>query len=240
MPGYFCNSTLLLCQDLQLEDQYCSNDYECANNLLCNFNTCVEYYSLSLGQLTDNINYNGFSEACQTGFAVKNNNNDAVCAIAPMSQQWPNLCSPGSLCYDIRSLYSKPCTCGYTEDGSAYCPPFEGDPPLQMAIENQQVLMGINHICNTASRFSEVCFNHTKEYLGNFYAYAMNMTLYTNYPYLQSNSYCVKKVYTNEFWNLELEEEKWDKEEKDDHPGDHDDDELAESLILSLLIINYF
>ncbi|CAG9329605.1 unnamed protein product [Blepharisma stoltei] len=239
MPGYFCNTTLMLCQDLQVEGQYCSLTYECANYLICDQKACIAYYSLDIGEITDNADFNGFSQSCASGFAVPFQNGLFKCAEPPVSNEWPDQCRPGvDICYDKTGNFSKPCTCGFTEDGESFCPLFEGDSPLQNAIANQNTLLEINQICNTVSRFSENCFLQTKDYLGVYYDYILNLTEYMYYPYLQGNSYCVKEVYTYNFWRLVEEEIKWDKDEKDDHPGDHDDDEIAIQLICSGILLN--
>jgi hypothetical protein len=74
---------------------------------------------------------------CEGGYAIYSTAKSAFVCTAPKltNLDTPKTCNPGTTCLSPGDLYSKPCTCGFTEGGNAYCPFFEGDAPLQKAIQ---------------------------------------------------------------------------------------------------------
>ena len=219
MPGFFCNQTSLICQILRKKQQNCDFWYECSNNLVCSLGVCINYFSLPNGAIT-NLYSNGYSEACYSGFAVSSNNNLYTCVNAPISGS--NICyNIGQLCYDSSHTYSKPCQCGLGASNSLYCPSFEGDSYLQNAIANLNNLMMWNQMCNTASRISEACFLRNSYYLGIYYYFATNFTVYQNYSALKNTPVCLEEVYLYETFEDQVKLQNW--ENSQNNPGDNDD-----------------
>ena len=193
MPGFFCNQTSLVCQALRKRQQSCAETYQCGTTLICNFQTCVPYYSV-MNQGITNVYSNGFSQACASGFAVPYND-QFICANPPISASVNTCKNPGDLCYDSSGIYPNVCQCGIGASNSIYCPPFQGDEFLQNAITYQMALMQWNQMCNTFSRFSETCFLRNQEYLGTYYYYITNLTVYNNYPQLVNTQSCLESTY---------------------------------------------
>ncbi|CAG9335540.1 unnamed protein product [Blepharisma stoltei] len=229
-PGLYCNTTTKVCDAQKVEGVNCASDYECLNNMTCNLGICIPYYSLPVGSVTNSVNSAGFSRACNFGFANLTTTTaplKGICAKPPVSPSTgPIQCQPGAKCLDKTGTYSKICTCGLNEFGTAYCPSFEGDIYLKNSIIHMKTLMTKNKICNTESRFEERCFLRDLNNLETYYFYVTNFTMYLQLPALQENTECVKSIYTEDFW-------RWMKESYDHSAG-------IMATLASLLAIQVF
>lgn len=142
-PGLYCNFALgepFKCTEQVGLGMNCTSEFDCENYLGCNLGTCVKYYSLSNGEMTDSLLSSGGAELCSSGYAVLTTTEEplvGICSPAPVSSgPTPIECTIGTMCQSFNNLASKPCSCGYNGFGKSYCPLFEGDTPLVLAIYN--------------------------------------------------------------------------------------------------------
>jgi len=142
-PGLFCDfadGEPFLCQTQVALGMNCSSDFDCKNYLGCNLGQCVKYFSLPSGARTDSMLSSGLAELCASGYATVVSEEEpvwGVCGPAPVSAAvGPIECVPGTMCKSFNNVSQKPCTCGYNSAGKSYCPLFEGDQPLVLAIYN--------------------------------------------------------------------------------------------------------
>lgn len=239
MSGMYCDVESLSCQETKTIDQICYTSYACDSMLTCNLGKCVRMYSLEIGSKTDVVKGYGYAEACESGFAQSDDSGEFVCANPPKSPEGgPFECDPGSLCYSDDGQHSRPCTCGYNEDGIAYCPEFEGDTHLQKAITLFRSLPFAHTVCNSFSRNSVECLigSGNKNHMDTYFEYMTNKTMYQYFPYLQNNSDCVKEVYTSYFWGLKIEWKDADEDDKDEKDDFASRIVAAVGLLVGLLI----
>jgi len=105
-PGLFCNATTTTthpnstCQAQVAQGQACGSEYDCQNSFTCSLGLCIPYVSLPIGQTTDVVDYNGFSMACETGFAnvMQTTPLTGTCAIAPKSTANEQYCIHNTEC----------------------------------------------------------------------------------------------------------------------------------------------
>lgn len=142
-PGLFCDfadAEPFVCKVQVALGMNCSSDFDCENYMGCNLGECVKYYSLSNGAMTDSMLSSGYAELCGSGYATLVNEEEpisGVCSPAPVSAAiGPIECVAGTMCKSFNNVSQKPCTCGYSSEGKSYCPLFEGDQPLTLAIYN--------------------------------------------------------------------------------------------------------
>lgn len=193
-PGLYCGSTHL-CEPLLTAGHACIADTDCTTFLICNLGTCTKAYSLSIGSQVASTS--AYSKACMSGFATSNLTG-SYCAAAPVSPSALRTCTPGTLCYDSTTTYSKPCTCGI--NGISYCPSFEGDIYLQDAIKAYSTLEQVGNLCNVVSGVNVFCFGNSTSNMLNYYYHSTNLTYYLELPYLQNQEDCMKYVFNQEFW----------------------------------------
>jgi hypothetical protein len=136
----FADAEPFVCKAQVALGMNCSSDFDCENYMGCNLGECVKYYSLSNGAMTDSMLSSGYAELCGSGYATLVNEEEpisGVCSPAPVSAAvGPIECVAGTMCKSFNNVSQKPCTCGYSSDGKSYCPLFEGDQPLTLAIYN--------------------------------------------------------------------------------------------------------
>lgn len=126
-------SKLNFCVPQRQEQEMCSSDFDCRNNLACANGQCMRYGSLSDYEMSDN------AMACESGFNGEvllgwDNNKKSVCLPTPkiVSEQM----APDYRCQNVKDscvyesvlesgeVYqmSQQCKCGLTEQGSSFCP----------------------------------------------------------------------------------------------------------------------
>lgn len=239
MPGFFCNQNTFLCQSLRARYESCQNTYECNTYLLCNFNICINYYSVQ-DKETTSIYQNGYSEACASGFAVPSAFG-FICSSPPISANANTCKNIGDICYDSTGFFAKTCACGLGSSNALYCPSFEGDLYLQNAIQYQNSLMMWNQMCNTLSRFSESCFLRNSQYLGIYYYYITNLTMYLNYPQLSNSQSCLEQTFLYSDYQDSENLLKWEKNQNN-NPGDNDDSyaEFRKVFIRLIILANFY
>jgi len=183
-PGLYCygSTGVKTCQPVATLGQSCVST-PCQSTLLCDLNVCVQYYSKSLGSVTQDV-VGFFARACQSGFAIKDTAGDYLCELAPISSTPGAKCTPGSFCIDSSGKYGKPCVCGF--DGNGYCQAFEGDSYLQNAIKSFNKIQNVQ--CNQALGISSGCYERSLLNLLEYYYYESNYTMYEALPYFQGSA----------------------------------------------------
>lgn len=154
----------------------------------------------------------GFATTCKSGYArYQPTTMKYMCDIAPGTNGTPpNTCHLGSSCAaNDNSGYTKPCACGYTAEGSSFCPYFEGDSPLQYAIGNFTKLIAMDNSnkftssCGTYSRFTEYCYADENGIVQPYFNFALNFLMYRDGVQLKNNPDCVTKVYERVYYEEE-------------------------------------
>jgi hypothetical protein len=244
MPGFYCSQNSSICERLKLKSEYCEFTYECSNYLICNLNTCINYFSLQLNEITDicDLDEHGtclYSFACSSGFAY-NKAGQYICATAPTSQLKNPCLRAGDICMDKSNRYPHVCTCSIQEvfngvESVVYCPPFAGDINFLNAMINLKQLLNWNQVCNARSRLSYRCFLRNDEYLGIYYYYVTNLTLFRNYTKLYSVKNCIKKNFMHQEYLNEQYLKDWIKQQE--KKSQDDDDSFSNWLIPSLFSV---
>ena len=131
--GLFCNETIEICQKLKDVGEYCTNQYECKNNLGCMNNTCFEYYSIDEGIYLQKKGSKAFKNLCKYG-QVDERNGRCLGKLKYYNVDSSKIdsngfvrCEIGELCNytsggDEKNIISKPCECGFNKYGYSYCP----------------------------------------------------------------------------------------------------------------------
>lgn len=188
----------------------CVLDDECNLQSVCDNGVCVGYFSLGSHNYTTNANGFGFSYTCESGWSVPFNTTHYSCMPlekAPKSPKTgPKPCNIGDLCPPAQTgagYDSKPCTCGLNNNGTAYCPLFEGDAQLQDAISNWKAIVDDYDHCNTISRWDAGCFQGYNGYFPDEYFYFKgNLSEYLNWPLIVDADECAMEVYLHDHWYL--------------------------------------
>lgn len=242
MPGFFCNQTSKVCEKLKYKSGACRFDYECSNYLLCNLGSCINYFSLDNNENTDICELDSenrclYSFACSSGFAYSSTTpGQYICATAPSSQKSNPCLYAGQPCSDKDGKYYHTCSCSMKEvfngnNTPVYCPPFAGDNYFQNVIVNLNLLLNWNQVCNTRSRLSLRCFLRSNEYLGYYFFYITNLTMFVNYTKMYEVQDCIKKVYSPQEYLNEQYLKEWVKK---NNGKNHDhDDSWSQYLVVS-------
>lgn len=199
-PGLFCNFTSFKCEYNVPIGGDCTHSYACQNNLTCNLGTCIQLFSLAIGQAVDNATNYGYSQACASGFAAYDTTKlNKVCATAPISSGVVNaLCNPGSVCNDSTGVYTKICQCG--TNGNAYCPTFEGDPAAVKMNSYHQKFANYSTNCNSAN-IDAYCFKKSSSMMKNYENYYINYVQYYDGPTLNgTEDSFLADLYFSEYW----------------------------------------
>lgn len=208
-PGLHCDALTLTCQPQLTEGETCNSDFDCLNNLLCNFTTCIAYLSGANGALVSRLDnaLTGLSLSCASGFAIESEG-FYECAAAPkIKGKIPQYCDLGYTCSDTTGKYSVPCQCGVNTEANAICALFPGDAPVVTALKNMQLILAENGGCNTASRFSFNCFAaQGPANLQNYYNFATSYSLImgNTYPTVTGSDECLQEIYASEYYYLTL------------------------------------
>lgn len=244
MPGFYCDQTTLVCEKLKSKSTPCKHNYECSNYLLCNLGTCINYFSLQNNENTD-IFVDGYSFACSSGFAVPTSNASIYnCVSAPLSKKQNTCKYKNQPCYDNSGLYQHNCTCSFAQvnnglSTSLYCPPYVGDIYFQNVMSNLKYLLNWNSVCNTLSRLHERCFMRSDDYLGYYYFYVTNLTMFVNYSSIYQVQDCIQRtVMYKEYRNQELLEEWIKNHEQGSGSNDYSFGQLIKPLLAVLGIFN--
>lgn len=251
-PGYYCSLDTLTCKALVAAGGACTTEYDCQIHNTCDGGKCVQYFSLANGSTTSlGTNPQGLSPTCATGYGRwLPTKNTFQCEEAPSSSGTPLAsCHLGSQCGSTsNSGYYKPCSCGYTAEGSSFCPYFEGDSPLQHAIGNYTQLIAMNskftESCGTYSRFSEYCYMDANGPVKPYFDFVLSYLVYQDGVNLVNNPECVTKVFERMYYEEEQEEQDEDDNpynphHHDDTDDDSDDDSFAAFFALPLLLLGF-
>ena len=131
--GLFCNETIGICKKLKNKGEYCTNQYECKNNLGCMNNTCVEYYSLQAGSYVEKKGIKDFKVLCKFG-EVDERSGKCLDELKYYNVKPENIdsngfvkCEINEICNytsgdDLNEIYTKKCECGFNKNGTSYCP----------------------------------------------------------------------------------------------------------------------
>lgn len=214
-PGLQCDLETLTCQQQLGVYEPCVDDYQCQNNLLCEWNStqqnlaCTEYFSIPVGGTVTRMDNaaSGLSFGCVSAFAAGTGEEGVyTCKPAPVNLQKLTLpCDAGVPCSDTTKTYSVPCQCGYNEHAEAFCALFPGDPPAQTALKSLQAFLQTNSMCNTFSRFSFNCFaTNGLADISAFYQFAANYSLLmgNTYTATMNSAECLQQVYSSDYYNL--------------------------------------
>lgn len=200
-----------VCEDLVQVGGQCASDYQCVQNAGCDVSIsevsgiCVRYFSKAAGQPLANC-VSGSSLLCESSSCTEGPTGALCMGLVQSNSPVPAQCSPGALCTSTldsatNTALNSLCTCGFTSNGTAYCPAFPGDPvgvqyfsSLLKWTQSSAILQ-----CNTQRRLSLYClYSHwdTEDYLQYLVAY-FGMTMYVQ---IQANPVCVKEVFTDTYW----------------------------------------
>ena len=127
-----------------------------------------------------------------------------TCAESRRSQFPSSPCSSDSDCSLVNSAgkvvgYSE-CSCGYNGGGFSYCALAEGDDEFINIINTFQYILLRSFNCHTLLRFGPCKYLYNDEYLD----YQRAVKKYQMSPTLIFNDPCIKSIYTNAYWSLNL------------------------------------
>ena len=124
--GLYCGSDST-CKNWNLLNQLCGGtDGECASYLICHQNKCIVPGTVAIGQAA----FNPF--ACSTLFTMETTPGNFICASGPILTNSQACPVNGKCGYSIGTApnvinVSESCQCGYTPNGSSFCPKGLGD-----------------------------------------------------------------------------------------------------------------
>lgn len=202
--GLYCLDSICWFQRDEYEE--CSQDTDCKNNMGCyikninNLGYCVKYYSLPEKDWVYNCN-NQRSDFCESGNCA-GPGGKGVCIDGIKPRYLQTTCKKDSDCIGEGfgwEFYST-CECGYNGKGTMYCQPFLGD---YLGVEYLKLLKSWYSsdkisTCHTDRRMSEECMKQWKSYQ----EYLKALYLWSFFPQIQENDECVRKIYTDYYWEL--------------------------------------
>mmetsp|Transcript_16821 Transcript_16821/g.30069 ORF Transcript_16821/g.30069 Transcript_16821/m.30069 type:complete len:356 (+) Transcript_16821:20627-21694(+) len=209
--GLYCNKVSNECT-IQVEaGGSCEDDYQCVNNAACDGKICTQYFSVDANKQVSQCE-NNTSYLCITGTCIASGAT-YVCSFAPKSNSTlPVTCTSSSACKSQplsnfnNQAFTTNCECGYNDEGTAYCGLQKGDLLYMKYWVITVSWMRTSEImyCNTERRFAENCqatyWTSKSLELYNYYQQTV-----TNYPLLQNNTNCIKKIFFPNYYTLEDE-----------------------------------
>lgn len=200
--GLWCEGGFCVTQ-IPKDHSGCTTDFDCANNLGCNYGVCLPYFSLAAGQSVEFCEDNHSLMCKYWGCA------DSTClGKLKSADSYPILCAHDDDCASEKVdgvTYYSPCTCGYNKESLSYCQLFPGDGPAKDYTDALKDYIDGTAIfnCNTERRFDLECYKY--HYRMHYYdILTYYRTKYELYPQIQGNDDCVREVYTLEYkWAIE-------------------------------------
>lgn len=200
-PGHFCNNSE--CSPLIKANgtvQGCNDDFDCDYNSGCKIGQCIKYFSIPAGKsVVDCIN--GINLLCQYGACqtdrIAGNN---YCTKNTTTQgSLPKPCDGDADC--VFDTFTSGCRCGLNPMSQAYCNLAPGDPDFKSLISLSQLWLNSKNVtkCNTERRLSSKCI-HTYADSRFYSSYEYYHQKVLNYPKIQSNDDCIKKIFTSDYW----------------------------------------
>jgi len=100
---------------------------------------------------------------------------------------------------DGQNIVLSTCTCGWNNNGTAFCAPLVGDQPgVNYVTSTVSILKKTVNKCNTARRGMEGCLKTIGESVYHDAIVAWWGFYY--YPQLQGNDVCVKTIISHDYW----------------------------------------
>ena len=211
-PGLMCAANDTCQPQIAIGKSGCRDKYDCVNNAQCNFTRgvsdglCVELMSGGIGERVSDCVASS-SQVCSSGVCEATGifGSFGVC-IKPFRSKVsnPNMCTDDTQCIGTNGKDDVigTCRCGYNEQGFAYCEAFPGDfegtnylSTWYYALEDSQ------GECNTKRRDKTGCL----EVIDWVEEVTQATFMFENYPWIVNNDYCVKQIYTNEYWSSALQ-----------------------------------
>ena len=118
----YCDAIKKVCIPAKKKGENCGEQERCDVSLVCNNNTCIDIGSLEL-----DVQATAFA-ACKSFYLF-----DGKCAVGPKLErgatdpkEGPIVCTKECV-YSGLENFTKPCSCGKTTNGTAFCNPGKGD-----------------------------------------------------------------------------------------------------------------
>lgn len=131
----------------------CTREYQCGNNAFCHNSTCVEYYSLEVGTVVDQLL--DLDMACKYGYLK----DGKTCAERKYKGEVTDgvvKCNYGDVCeYDVDGqTVNMTCQCGYNANGQGYCPYDHKNHEKVWSSFYTKLRQVLDNQCHTVNRFT--------------------------------------------------------------------------------------
>jgi hypothetical protein len=216
-PGLYCDKdSTKTCLPVLSKDAACSRDWECDYDYYCHIKvgetsgTCTDYFSVAASEEVESCGGSYVDYQCSTGYCVEHTNESTEKTTYFCSEIF-SLNSPSDPCNaDVDcsgtnsdktlTVYST-CSCGYSNDASAYCQLLPGDSAYASYIRlaKKWFNSGVAKYCNTARRGVLDCVaSHwdKSDYYSLAY-YAARTQYWTQIWKVETE---VQKVFGAEYW----------------------------------------